>query len=77
MRAQTKAMGEIRRKREEARRNQTTALHRNLEIDVSRTLKGSGDPILTKVSKPVNLSHFKMKTVLGRGGYGKVKTEKR
>ena len=23
----------------------------------------------------VNLSHFKLKTVLGRGGYGKVRTE--
>ena len=31
----------------------------------------------SKISKPgksfkVNLSHFKLKTVLGRGGYGKV-----
>ena len=52
-------MVDIRRKREEARRNQTTS---------------------TKVSKPeksfkVNLGHFKLKTVLGRGGYGKVKME--
>ena len=34
----------------------------------------------SKLSKPgkadkVNLSHFKLKTVLGRGGYGKVKME--
>ena len=78
MRAQTKAMVEIRRKREEARRNQTTALKRkedeNLEIEMPRTLKGS------KISKPgksfkVDLIHFKLKTVLGRGAFGKVKRE--
>ena len=59
MKTYRKAVVEIRRKREEARRNQTTS---------------------TKVSKPeksfkVNLGHFKLKTVLGRGGYGKVKME--
>ena len=55
MKAQTKAMQEIRKIQEE---------------------KGS------KISKPgkadkVNLSHFKLKTVLGRGGYGKARMVKR
>ena len=76
MRSMTKAMGDIRRKQEEVQRKQQVALHRkedeNLELDVSRTRSRS------KISKPgkpvkVNLSHFKLKTVLGRGGYGKVK----
>ena len=78
MREQTKAMAEIRRKQEEARRRQEAALHRkedeNLEIEVALTRNGS------KVLKPgksvkVNLSQFKLKTVLGRGGYGKVRRE--
>ena len=69
-------MVDLRRKQEEVQRKQQIALHRkedeNLELDVSRTRSGS------KISKPgkpvkVNLSHFKLKTVLGRGGYGKVK----
>ena len=78
MKSLNKAMGEIRRKQEEAARKQEAALRRkeeeNLAIEVNRTRKGS------KISKPgkaykVNLSHFKLKTVLGRGGYGKVRTE--
>ena len=53
MRAQTKAMQEIRKKKEEKE---------------SKLLKpGKADR--------VNLSHFKLKTVLGRGGYGKVRRE--
>ena len=76
MRSMTKVMVDLRRKQEEVQRKQQIALHRkedeNLELDVSRTRSGS------KISKPgkpvkVNLSHFKLKTVLGRGGYGKVK----
>ena len=76
MRSMTKVMVDLRRKQEEVQRKQQIALHRkedeNLEIDVSRTRSAS------KISKPgkpvkVNLSHFKLKTVLGRGGYGKVK----
>ena len=75
MRSMTKVMVDLRRKQEEVQRKQQIALHRkedeNLELDVSRTRSGS------KISKPgkpvkVNLSHFKLKTVLGRGGYGKV-----
>ena len=78
MKSLTKAMGEIRRKQEEARRKQDIALHRkedeNLEIVANHTRSGS------RVLKPgksvkVNLSHFKLKTVLGRGGYGKVRRE--
>ena len=80
MKSLTKAMGEIRRKQEEARRKQEAALHRkedeNLAIGVTRVREGS------KISKPgkadkVNLSHFKLKTVLGRGGYGKARMIKR
>ena len=50
MKAQTRAMNEIRK---------------NKEKQGSKFLKpGKADK--------VNLSHFKLKTVLGRGGYGKV-----
>ena len=51
MKAQTKAMQEIRKNKEK------------LESKFSKP--GKADK--------VNLSHFKLKTVLGRGGYGKVK----
>ena len=73
-----KSLGEIRRKQEEAVRRQDAAIRRkeeeNLTIGVDLKQKGS------QVSKPeksvkVNLSHYKLKTVLGRGGYGKVRTE--
>ena len=76
MKSLTKAMGNIRRKKEEARRNQEAALNRNedenLAIGVTRVRDGS------RMSRPgrsdkVNLSHFKLKTVLGRGGYGKAR----
>ena len=73
-----KALGEIRRKQEEAGRKQQAALHRkeddNLAIGVNRARKGSKTLEKGKADK-VNLSHFKLKTVLGRGGYGKVRTE--
>ena len=77
MRSMTKALGNIRRKQEEVERRQQLALHRkedeNIERDVNRTRSSR-----SKISKPgkpvkVNLSNFKLKTVLGRGGYGKVK----
>ena len=78
MKSLTKAMGEIRRKQEEARRKQEIALHRkedeNLEMDVERARSGSTVLKPGKAVK-VNLSHFKLKTVLGRGGYGKVRRE--
>ena len=54
MKAQTRAMQEIRKNKEQKE---------------------------SKMSKPgkadkVNLSHFKLKTVLGRGGYGKVRSRR-
>ena len=78
MKHQTQAIQKIRRKQEEARKKQEASLNRkedeNLEIEVNRTRRGSR---VSKPGKPVklNLSHFKLKTVLGRGGYGKVRGE--
>ena len=66
-------------KREEARRKQEVALHRNedenLAIGVTRIRDGSRMSRQGRADK-VNLSHFKLKTVLGRGGYGKARMVK-
>ena len=53
MKAQTRAMNEIRKNKEKQ--------------GLKFSKPGKADK--------VNLSHFKLKTVLGRGGYGKVRRE--
>ena len=51
-------MREIRLKQEEARKKQEEASHREEDKPGK--------------AEKIRLSHFKLKTVLGRGGYGKV-----
>ena len=75
MKRHNKAMREIRLKQEEARKKQEEASHReddeNLAIEVGHT-RANSKMLRPGKAEKIKLSHFKLKTVLGRGGYGKV-----
>ena len=79
MKSQTKAMEIIRKKQEKAeaaRRKQVEAERKGEKVEFE-DIGGAKEPRTPSTIKPgkvekVNLSHFKLKTVLGRGGYGKV-----
>ena len=80
MKSQTKAMETIRKKQEKAeaaRRKQMEAERKGEKVEFE-DIGGAKEPRTPSTIKPgkvekVNLSHFKLKTVLGRGGYGKVR----
>ena len=80
MKSQSRAMETIRKKQEKAeaaRRKQAEAERKGEKVEFE-DIGGAKEPRTPSTIKPgkvekVNLSHFKLKTVLGRGGYGKVR----
>ena len=80
MKSQTRVRETIRKKQEKeeaARRKQVEAERKGERVEFE-DIGGAKEPRTPSTIKPgkvekVNLSHFKLKTVLGRGGYGKVR----